>query len=106
LTDWTFNEFQPKHGFSDLGDFRKSLNCPSLNIMHDIANGGKHLILSRPKAGIKETQKVEGDFNSDFDFNDFWVGSLELKMEDGTIKDFYAEITIVIFFWDNYLKNI
>lgn len=106
LTDWTFNEYMNKHGFSKLGDYRQSLSCPSLNIMADIANGAKHLIITKPKTGIVNTEKIQGDFSSDFDFNDFWVGSLELKMDDGTTKDFFDEITAVVSFWNDYFSTI
>lgn len=105
LTDWAFEDLRERHGYTNIGEYRNSLNCPSLKIMHDIANGGKHLNLARPKAGINDTVKTDGDFNSDFDKRDFLVGSLDLIMADGTTKDFFDEITIVVGFWKKYLSD-
>lgn len=105
LTDWTFKEYMSSHGFNDIGKYRESLTCASLKIMHDIAKGGKHLNVSRPKTGITDTVKVDGDFSSDFDPNDFLVGSLDLIMADGTIKNFFDEMTVVLQFWQEYFNS-
>jgi hypothetical protein len=73
--------------------------------MHDIANGGKHLNVSRPKTDITDTVKVDGDFSNDFDPNDFLVGSLDLIMADGTTKNFFDEMTVVLQFWQEYFNS-
>jgi len=105
LTDWTFKEYISTHGFNDIGKYRESLICPSLKVMHDIANGGKHLNVTRPKTDITDTVKVDGDFSRDFDTDDFLVGSLDLKMSDGTTKNFFDEMTVVLNFWQEYFNS-
>lgn len=105
LTDWTFKEYMSSHGFNDIGKYRGSLTCASLKIMHDIANGGKHLNVSRSKTDITDTVKVDGDFSNDFDPNDFLVGSLDLIMADGTTKNFFDEMTVVLQFWQEYFNS-
>ena len=106
LTDWVFEEYKHKHGFEDLGLFRSSLNSHSLSLMHDIANGSKHLSLSRPKTEITDSGLHEGDFAfEDFAREDFDVSRLELKMRNGEVVDFYGEIEECVSFWSEYLNR-
>ncbi len=106
MTDWIFEEFKSLHSKPNLGDFRETLypNCPSLKLMHDIANGEKHSQVSRPKANIKETRKHNGSFDSSFD-DSFDTSGLEIELDDGSVLDFAEEIKKVINFWENYFKN-
>jgi hypothetical protein len=48
---------------------------------------------------------VDGDFSNDFDPNDFLVGSLDLIMADGTTKNFFDEMTVVLQFWQEYFNS-
>jgi len=106
LTDWVYEQFKTIHLMNSLGDFRETLyiDCESLKIMHDIANGAKHSKVSRPKASIKKTKKHIGAFSSVFS-RAFDTTSLEIEMEDGTTLYFVDEIEIVINFWKSYFKN-
>src|SRR5688572_7858128 len=51
LTEWIYNEFnsQLSSCFPKLTDFQTDIKkqCPSLQIMHDIANGTKHYLLTK-----------------------------------------------------------
>jgi hypothetical protein len=106
LVDWTFIEFRIRHGYSDIGLYRQFLNSPSLDIMGDIANGSKHLIVTRPRSDISNTQIHDGDFDpNDFSF-DYDVSCLELEMKDGSKKIFIEEMKQVKLFWELYFKNI
>lgn len=105
LTDYTFEEFKSVHGFTKIGDFRASLYCPSLNIMHDIATESKHFVVSRPKSDLADSKIHEGDFSpTDFSF-DFDVSRLELIMNDGSRVAFIEELEKTITFWKNYLQT-
>ena len=106
LVDWTFQEYQSSHNYSELGSYRESLypDCDSLKIMHDIANTTKHKLLTRPKANLKNTKEHKGGFSSDFSF-DFDISYLELEKNDGTILRFIEETEKVKDFWDNYFGD-
>jgi len=106
LVDWTFQEYQSIHNYSEIGSYRESLypDCDSLKIMHDIANTTKHKLLTRPKANLKNTKEHKGDFSSDFSF-DFDISYLELEKNDGTILRFIEETEKVRNFWDNYFAD-
>lgn len=107
LTDWVFKEYAAQHGYNDLGNFRLSLDCPSLLIMHDIANGSKHLELSRPKSQISDTETHEGFFDSNFfDHRSFDVDTLQLVMEDGSKLSFTDEVEKAMLFWKNYIAGL
>ena len=108
LVDWTFEEYKTVHNFTDIGSFRESLypNCESLKIMHDITNASKHMLLSRPKADLKNTKEHQGDFCSkDFSSEDFDVSYLEIEKNDGTKLSFRKEIEKVKEFWFEYFKD-
>jgi len=102
LADWVFAE-QTKE--SDKGKFRIDLfsQCPSLLIMHDIANVSKHKVLDRPKASIKRAHKHSGAFSQAFS-KEFDISCLIIEMEDGTKTYFEEEIENVISFWKTYIK--
>ncbi|MEY2868291.1 MAG: hypothetical protein RIR01_715, partial [Bacteroidota bacterium] len=106
IIDWIFNEFPNIHLMNSIGDFRDALYplCPSLKIMHDIANGSKHSKVSRPKASIKKTNKHIGPFSNIFS-GQFDQTHLEIEMEDGTTLYFVDEIGLVIIFWKDYFRN-
>jgi hypothetical protein len=107
LTDWVFEEYNHKLGFEGKGSFRASLTCDSLTLMHDIANGSKHLKVSNPKSGISESRLHEGDFAlEDFCRDDFNVSRLELFMNNGDTVDFFYEIEKTVDFWQEYLKEL
>lgn len=113
LIDWLFSIYVPLegpiNGFESLHAYREDLypRCPYLKIMHDIANGSKHAELSRAKSGIKETNKIIGDFDeNDFNNEDFLVTRLEIEMEDGSILDFYNVAKEVAEFWKNYFNTV
>lgn len=107
LSEWVYNEFNSKlvSDFPSLVDFQRYIKerCPSLQIMHDIANGTKHYLLSRHRPIIKETNLHQGEFSSDFS-RDFNISTLNIDLNDGTKKYFEDEIEQSILFWSSYLK--
>ncbi|WP_299520311.1 hypothetical protein [Winogradskyella sp.] len=108
LIEWVKSDYIDVVEEMTLTDFRETLypRCESLKIMHDIANSSKHKSLDRPKATIRNANLREGDFDpKDFNRNDFYVSSLEIVMEDGTIKPFLDEIQKVLLFWKEYFVN-
>ena len=106
LTDYVFEEYKAVHGFQKLGDFRASLSCPSLNIMHDIATESKHFVVSRPKSDLADTKIHDGDFSPTDFSSEFDVSRLELVMNNGTRLAFVEELEKSVNFWQNYLKKL
>lgn len=118
LTEWVFNEYHYTGDRSDtsntakrkkeneLGIFRNTLipRCPSLKIMHDLANAHKHSEVSRPKASIKQYREHAGEFSREFS-NEYNVSCLRIELEDGTFLYFTEEIREVVDFWKDYFKN-
>ncbi|MGE0079355.1 MAG: hypothetical protein AB7S48_15955 [Bacteroidales bacterium] len=105
LTDWIYEEYKDRLGFNNIGVFRKSLNCDSLLLMHDIANGSKHFEINRPKSNISNTNLHKGGFSRDFSF-DFDVSCLIIKLDSDVEKYFETEIESVIEFWKSYFEEI
>lgn len=105
LIDWIFTEYNTRLPYNNVGAFRKSLNCTSLLLMHDIANGCKHFELTRPKTNISDTDLHIGGFaRPDFSF-DFDISCLVIKMDSGEIKYFEKELQVVIDFWELYFED-
>lgn len=107
LVDWSFVDFQSIHNCNNIVEFRETLfpNCPSLKIMHDLANAKKHKNLTRPKANLKNTRKHNGVFSREFS-SDFDISYLEIELENETKLSFEKEIDKVKTFWDNYFIDI
>ncbi len=109
LTEWTYHEFKPvlSNIHSTLGHYQQGLknDCPSLQIMHDLANGTKHYQLKRHKSVVKATDLHLGDFSNDFS-RDFDISSLDIELNDGSKIYFEDEIETVISFWTIYLRDI
>jgi hypothetical protein len=107
LVDWSYEDFKSVHNCDNIGEYRKILypTCPSLKIMHDLANANKHKKLERPKANLKNTRKHNGAFSSAFS-SGFDISHLEIELENGTKLDFKQEIEKVKIFWDNYFDGL
>ncbi|MCR5862731.1 hypothetical protein LRS05_11530 [Flavobacterium sp. J372] len=108
LTDWVAKEHFQIRDKSELGGFRKTLYpvCPSLKIMHDIANGAKHLDLDpgRAKGQIETTTKNIGPFSNIFS-KQFDQTALYIIMANGDKLYFEDEIEKVVNFWKEYFKT-
>ncbi|MBZ4035356.1 hypothetical protein K6T82_11310 [Flavobacterium sp. 17A] len=103
ILDWLYKESTTS---LELGSFRTPFfqGCPSLLVMHDLANAAKHKILDRPKADIQNTQTKPGAFSAEFS-NAFDKTRLEIEFEDGRVKNFETEIDQVKSYWDSYFLN-
>lgn len=108
LTEWSYNEFnqQISSQFSTLASYQQGLKrqCSSLQIMHDLANGTKHYLLTRHQPVVKETNLHQGGFSSDFS-RDFDISTLDIELNDGTKIYFEDEIETSINFWRQYLTS-
>ena len=107
LIDWIYhNDHELSKKYSELKEFQQELKslCPSLQIMHDIANGSKHNSLKWHKPIIKETRLYKGSFSNDFS-RDFDISSLDIELTDGTKIYFEDEIKNVVDFWTKYLNK-
>ena len=107
LTEWTYNEFNQSlcNHFATLTLYQQDLKrqCSSLQIMHDLANGTKHYLLTRHRPIVKETNLYEGTFDKTFD-RTFDVSNLEIELNNGTKIYFEDEIKNVINFWKQHLQ--
>jgi hypothetical protein len=108
LTDWIYNEFNNMfhNQFPTLPLFQQDIKrqCPSLQIMHDLANGSKHYLLTRHQPIVKETNLHEGPFSREFS-REFDTTTLEMELNDGTKIYFEDEIEKVINFWRQYFQS-
>ncbi|EAY25288.1 hypothetical protein [Microscilla marina] len=114
ILDWVFKEFPGVHGFTDpdhrkaFGQFRESLypNCEALKLLHDIANGSKHMTLDtgREKSEISTTEEHKGTSDNTFDYT-FDISRLEINMNDGSTLYFEDEIKKAITFFKGYFKG-
>lgn len=105
LIDWAFLDYKTFHKSNSLGAFREKLypKCPSLKIMHDLANASKHKELTRSKAELKNTEKHKGIFSSIFN-KKFDTTYLLIELRDGNKLRFNEEIDKVKVFWDSYFS--
>jgi hypothetical protein len=106
LIDWVLHDSSLGHSYTDIGVFRTHFftQCSSLKVMHDIANGGKHAALSRPKTDIAGTHLHEGEYSIDYDHS-YNVSSLIIVLSDGSELIFELELQNTIFFWVTYFKD-
>jgi len=108
LTDWTYNEYNSQlvSHFPTLSFFQQKIKllCPSLQIMHDLANGTKHYHLTRHTPIIDDTKLHQGTFDNSFS-RAFDITTLDIKLKDGTKVYFEDEIDAVIIFWRHYLQS-
>lgn len=109
LTEWVYYEYHENLStkFPLLKDFQNMMKkqCPSLQIMHDLANGTKHFKLNRHRTSIESTELHLGDFSSDFS-RDFDISSLVIILNDGRKIYFEDEINTCLNYWVKYLNKI
>lgn len=106
LTEWIFNEY--KHLFAqynNLGMYQGAIKqlCPSLQIMHDLANGTKHYVLTKHNPIVNESNIHQGGFSREFS-REFDISYLYLLLKNGTKLIFDDEIQSVVVFWKQYFK--
>lgn len=101
LTEWIYNEYNSllKTQYPSLNNFQQDIKklCPSLQIMHDIANGTKHYLLVRHQPIIDDTSLHHGTFNIDFN-RDFDISTLDIELKNGSTIYFDNEIQVSINF--------
>jgi hypothetical protein len=111
LTDWVFNEFiysasNLKSRDQQIGDWRNTLypRCPSIKIIHDLAQESKHSIVTRPKDFVESIGTVESTFDYTFDFT-FNDSKLVIIMQNGDSLNFRNTIAEVIDFWKSLFNS-
>jgi len=106
LSEWIYNEFNSQFPNETLSSFQDSIKkkCPSLQIMHDLANGTKHYLLTRHKPLIKDTRLHKGAYSNAFS-RAFDISTLDIEKNDGTKIYFEDEIENVILFWKEFLQS-
>ena len=107
LTEWIYSEFNQSlcNHFTTLALYQQDLKrqCTSLQIMHDLANGTKHYLLTKHRPIVKETNLHQGTFDRTFD-RTFDTSTLKIELNDGTKIYFEDEIKKAINFWKQYLQ--
>ncbi|WP_162141776.1 hypothetical protein [Daejeonella oryzae] len=109
MTDWVFREYKSVHLQPTLGKFRETLypECNALKIMHDIANGSKHLTLDfgREKGDIKDTRTTyTEEFTCEFT-SEFGDTIHQVELNNGSMLNIQDEIGQVVSFWINYFHT-
>ncbi len=108
LVDWIYHEYADKSRYSSIGKYQAEMKskCPSLQIMQDITNGSKHLLITKYPSKVRKTNLHKGAFQNDaFQNNAFDTTMFEIEMQDGTKLKFEDEIEKVIDFWKIYLTT-
>jgi hypothetical protein len=102
MIEWVHKEFESQLS-EDL--FKKKIvqQCPSFEIMRDIADGTKHSQLGRKNLLVKETELHRGVFSEVFS-REFDTSHLYVILSDGAKIYFEDEIKKVVLFWTEYLK--
>ncbi|WP_373493608.1 hypothetical protein [Aquiflexum sp.] len=105
LIEWIYhddNETKPK----TLNDFRQEIKdkCPEMQIVHDIATGGKHYKLWKHNPKTENTKLKGGTFSRGFS-KAFNISLLKVEMKDGQIMDFEDVAKTIMTFWDSYYKE-
>lgn len=106
MIDWLYNDASLSLPYMQIEDFRRAIiaRCLPLQLMHDLANGSKHLNITRPKSAMKDTFLHMGvytdEYSGEFDTSDFVV---ELNAGEELIFD--QELEKVITFWKNYFQH-
>lgn len=96
ISEWVYKEFNLQSSHGTIQRYQKKLaqDHDYLSFMHDVANGFKHCILSRPLSNIEDSAMHHGDFSFDFD-----VSCLILKLADGSQRIFLIEVEKAIEYW-------
>jgi|SRR5680860_393645 len=107
LSEWIYHEFNMKRKYPKMKDYQGHVKriCPSLQIMHDIANGSKHYKLERHNPKTQHTEKKTGTFDNTFDFT-FDRTMLKVVMQDGNALIFDHEIDKTIIYWGEQLQEL
>lgn len=109
LTEWIYHEYNTQliSTFPEIYAFQAQIKkmCPSLRILHDIANGTKHYLLTKHVPVIKETNLHQGAFSNDFS-RDFDISTLDIELKDGSKIYFEDEIEKAVLFWKEYFKSL
>ena len=107
LTDWIYHNYGLNKKFSKLKNYQAHIKelCPSLQVIHDIANGSRHFKLEYHRPKIETTEKDEGVFDNTFDFT-FDRAMLKIIMKNGDILIFDDVMTNSISFWKDYILEI
>jgi hypothetical protein len=106
LLEWAYNEFKsvlvPQ--YPKLSDYIKwaKAQCPQLAIMQDIANGSKHMQITKRPPVVDKAEVHHGAFSNAFS-RVFDISSLDVHMKDGTKTSFEDLVDPVVHFWHNHL---
>ena len=103
MYEWANREFEPQLSGDD---FKKIIlkQCPSLEIMRNLANGTKHNKRSSVNQTIKATELKLGVFSKEFS-REFDTSHLKIELRDGKKIYFEDEIKTAINFWSEYIKS-
>ncbi len=104
LAEWVLAEF---FASEDLGTFRSDLvaKCPELEFMGNIADGTKHAVLSRKTPKVSGTSVHQGAYNSQAFSDGFDISSLDIQLDDGSVRSFRRCLAVVAEFWDRYFQD-
>jgi hypothetical protein len=109
LSDWIFHEYESPNdpSYEKLKKFQRALKskCPSLQVMHDLANGTKHFKLTNHNAQVQTTELKRGAYSSAYS-RGYDISALMIEMNDGSTLYFQDEILKTINFWKDYLETL
>jgi len=105
IVEWLFTEAAARGLTPDLRQLRDKViaECPALARIRDVADGTKHVRLSR-KTAIQKAEHHQGAFSAGFS-RGFDVSALQLIVEDGSLYYFDDDLKIARQYWRALLRT-
>ena len=105
LCDWIFKEHGSRLNFVELGllQCRVKIECPTLALVQDIANGSKHKIIEKYSPKLKDAGLHKGDFSREFS-RDFDVSHLVVTTNSGDQVWFEDVIESAVAYWTTFFQ--
>lgn len=107
LVEWIYQEYKgTAPELTKKEDFQKYIKseCNSLSYIQDVANGSKHMGITRYIPQVKSTEKHNGAFSSGFS-KGFDISCLRMEIEGNHFVYFDEEIINALSFLEKYLSD-
>ena len=102
IIEWIIQEYsETKADFPKDFKGHVKIECPSISYIQDIANGSKHMGITRYEPAVKGTESHKGAFSSGFS-KGFDVSCLKMELEGNVVVYFDEEIIKAKEYIQNY----
>ena len=73
--------------------------------MHDIANGSKHFILTRPQSNMSGSSVENSYVEQDYAESGYFDDELLIIFDDNSSKSMNILLRTIVSFWSNYFSE-